>query len=61
VRRIIERTAVDHACPAGGTEIYTDEGRTPNYNAICEGSTDYNGLYGEGIVNAARAVGVPRT
>ncbi|HEX8489110.1 MAG TPA: S8 family serine peptidase [Propionibacteriaceae bacterium] len=61
VRRIIERTAVDHACPAGGTEIYTDEGRPPSYNAICEGSTDYNGLYGEGIVNAARAVGVPRT
>ena len=28
VRQIIETTATDHACPAGGVEIYTDEGRT---------------------------------
>ena len=27
VREIIETTATDHACPAGGVEIYTDEGR----------------------------------
>lgn len=57
VRRILEDSATDHACPAGGTEIYTDEGRTPDYNAVCEGTTDENGLYGEGIINAARAVG----
>jgi lantibiotic leader peptide-processing serine protease len=37
-------------------EIYTDEGRPPEFNSICEGTTDDNGLYGEGIVNAAAAV-----
>ncbi len=30
VRRILEDSAVDHACPAGGVEDYTDEGR-PSY------------------------------
>ncbi|MET1004822.1 MAG: S8 family serine peptidase [Propionibacteriaceae bacterium] len=59
VRAIIEASAKDHACPAGGTEIYTDEGRGPEYNAICEGTTADNGLYGEGIMNAARAVRGP--
>jgi subtilisin family serine protease len=61
VRRILEGSAVDHACPAGGVEIYTDEGRPADWNAVCEGTTDENGLYGEGIVNAARAVSIPRS
>jgi lantibiotic leader peptide-processing serine protease len=56
VASIIENTATDHACPAGGVEIYTDEGRPAEFNSICEGTTDDNGLYGEGIVNAAAAV-----
>jgi subtilisin family serine protease len=56
VRVILEQSARDHACPAGGVEIYTDEGRPAEFNAVCEGTTDENGLYGGGIVNAARAV-----
>jgi subtilisin family serine protease len=56
VARILLTTATDHACPAGGVEVYTDEGRTPDFNAVCEGTTDVNGLYGEGIVDAAAAV-----
>lgn len=56
VRSILERTATDHACPAGGVEDYTDEGRPPEWNAICEGTTAENGLYGEGIVDAEAAV-----
>ncbi len=56
VKSILLGTATDHACPAGGTEIYTDEGRTPDFNAVCDGTTANNGLYGEGIVNAAAAV-----
>jgi subtilisin family serine protease len=56
VRQIIETTATDHACPAGGVEIYTDEGRTPDWNAVCDGTTALNGLYGEGIINATAAV-----
>jgi subtilisin family serine protease len=61
VRRILEGSATDHACPVGGVEIYTDEGRPASWNAVCEGTTDENGLYGEGIVNAARAVAIPRS
>ena len=56
VRSILEATATDHACPAGGVEIYTDEGRPAEFNAICEGTTVDNGFYGEGIVNAVAAV-----
>jgi subtilisin family serine protease len=56
VSSIIENTATDRACPAGGVEIYRDEGRPAEFNAICEGTTDDNGLNGEGIVNAAAAV-----
>ena len=56
VRTILEETATDHACPPGGVEDYTDEGRPPDWNATCEGTTADNGLYGEGIVNAAAAV-----
>jgi lantibiotic leader peptide-processing serine protease len=56
VGAIIMDTATDHACPAGGVEIYTDEGRAPEFNAVCDGTTDDNGLYGEGIVNATAAV-----
>jgi subtilisin family serine protease len=58
VARVLARSAADHACPAGGIEDYTEEGRNPaQFNAVCEGTTDVNGLYGEGIVDAAAAVG----
>ena len=59
VGEIILSTATDHACPAGGVEIYTDEGRPPEFNAVCEGTTAENGLYGEGIINATAAVARP--
>jgi hypothetical protein len=56
VAGVLATSAQDHACPAGGVEVYTDEERTPDFNAVCEGTTDENGLYGEGIVDAAAAV-----
>ncbi len=56
VARVLAESAQDHACPAGGVEIYTDEERPPEWNAVCEGTTDVNGLYGEGIVDAEAAV-----
>jgi subtilisin family serine protease len=56
VRSILLRTATDHACPAAGFEDYTDEGRPAEVNAVCDGTTAYNGLWGEGIVNATAAV-----
>jgi subtilisin family serine protease len=59
VRRTLEESATDHPCPTGGVEDYTQEGRPADWNAACQGTTDENGLYGEGIVNAARAVASP--
>jgi subtilisin family serine protease len=56
VTQIIEGTATDHACPDGGVEDYSDEGRPPEYNAVCDGTPADNGIYGEGIVSATRAV-----
>ncbi|HKY67737.1 MAG TPA: S8 family serine peptidase, partial [Acidimicrobiales bacterium] len=56
VRQIIETTATDTACPVGVVD-YTDEGRPRSWNAVCEGPVTDNGFYGEGIVNAAAAVG----
>ncbi|MEX5719197.1 S8 family peptidase [Geodermatophilus maliterrae] len=56
VAGVLARSAEDHACPAGGVEVYTDEERPPEWNAVCEGTTDVNGLYGEGIVDAEAAV-----
>ena len=56
VEQILLATATDHACPAGGIEDYTDEGRAPEYNAVCDGTTASNGLYGEGIIDAIAAV-----
>ena len=60
VKGIIVTTATDHACPVGGVEIYTDEGRPSDFNAVCDGTTVLNGLYGEGIINATAAVARPR-
>ncbi len=56
VADILAASAQDHACPEGGVEDYTDEGRPPEANAVCEGTTELNGLYGEGIVDAVAAV-----
>lgn len=55
-RDILLATATDHACPAGGFEDYSQEGRPAEYNAVCDGTSADNGLYGEGIVNALAAV-----
>jgi subtilisin family serine protease len=56
VRRLLLRSAGDHACPAGGVQEYTQEGRDATYTARCVGTAQRNGFYGEGIVNAWGAV-----
>ena len=56
VAQILSGTAEDRGCPAGGTEVYTDEGRPSSWNAACQGTADVNGFYGAGIANAANAV-----
>ena len=57
VQARIEQTATDTSCPPGGVDDYTDEGRPLEWNATCTGTAADNGFFGEGIVNAAAAVG----
>ena len=57
VEKILERTATDHACPAPPTIDYTIVGGWPaSFNATCTGTTEFNSIWGEGIVDALAAV-----
>jgi lantibiotic leader peptide-processing serine protease len=55
VERVLKRTAQDHACPDPPVFTYPDPDLTPDFTAICEGTTENNGFYGEGIVDAFAA------
>jgi subtilisin family serine protease len=55
VERVMKRTARDHACPEPRTFTYPDPDLTPDFTAVCEGTTEFNGFYGEGIVDAFAA------
>ncbi|HEY6794379.1 MAG TPA: S8 family serine peptidase [Kineosporiaceae bacterium] len=57
VEAILKRTATHVACPAA-VITYGAEGRDASYDAACSGSAARNSIYGDGVVNAARAVGV---
>jgi lantibiotic leader peptide-processing serine protease len=57
VRAKLRDTATNHACPNPPTVDYTVVGRPASWTATCEGSLEYNGFYGDGIVSAAAAVG----
>jgi subtilisin family serine protease len=56
VEKQLTRTASKHACPSPRLQTYTNEGRDAEFNAYCEGSQNFNGFYGYGIVNAYTAV-----
>ena len=56
VKRLMARTAIDHACPPGGVQEYLQEGRDASYTATCVGTPEFNGFYGAGIVNALGVV-----
>jgi subtilisin family serine protease len=49
---VLLRTAVDTPCPEPRTAVYHD----PAYTATCEGPAQRNGFFGDGVVNALRAV-----
>jgi lantibiotic leader peptide-processing serine protease len=55
VRRELERTAQEHACPSPRTLTYPDPDLDPGFTAVCEGSAEHNGFYGHGIVDALAA------
>ncbi len=58
VKSILMSTATDHACPAGGVQTYPElpAASQPRYAAPCVGTAAFNGHYGDGIVNALKAV-----
>ena len=56
VKRLMSRTAINHACPPGGVQDYLQEGRDAEFTATCAGSSEFNGFYGAGIVNALGVV-----
>lgn len=53
--KILEQTAVDTACPEPRAYHYPFD-TAGTFDATCEGDAAFNGFYGEGIVNALRAV-----
>lgn len=51
VERLLRSSAVDRACPAGGVQVYEDGSRHR-----CVGTAGVNGFFGDGLVDALRAV-----
>jgi len=60
-QQILERSAADQACPEPRLVDYTVVGRPAEFSAYCEGSAEFNGFYGEGIIDALSAVTKPRS
>ncbi|MET4077908.1 S8 family serine peptidase [Janibacter sp. UYMM211] len=56
VAYVLKKSAADHACPEGGVQEYTNEGRDAEFTATCVSKPGFNGFYGDGIVNAYNAV-----
>ncbi|MGC1212534.1 MAG: S8 family serine peptidase [Micromonospora sp.] len=59
VEKQLTTTAAEHACPQPRMQTYQREGRSGLFNAYCEGSKEFNGFYGYGIVDAYAAVTTP--
>jgi len=56
VRRVLKLSATDRACPTPRLYHYPDPDLpAEDYDAFCEGSPEFNGFYGHGIVDALRA------
>jgi lantibiotic leader peptide-processing serine protease len=57
VADVLMGSARDKACPAGDGGLYDYAPPIPaSYNAVCVGTADFNGFYGDGIANALNAV-----
>jgi hypothetical protein len=58
VENVLTRTATDHPCADRPLLDYTIPGRDrpADYNATCTGTTEFNSIWGEGIVDALAAV-----
>jgi subtilisin family serine protease len=54
--RIMRKTATDTPCPEPRLYDYPEPNSTEAYTAYCDGPPSNNGFYGDGIVDANRAV-----
>jgi subtilisin family serine protease len=59
VEQHLYRTAAERACPTPRLRSYVPEGRSLEFDALCEGGENFNGFYGYGIVDAYAAVTTP--
>ena len=53
---ILLEGAAEHACPVPPLFSYVNVGRSAEFDALCEGTTEFNGFYGHGIVDAYATV-----
>jgi subtilisin family serine protease len=53
---VLVQGAAEHACPEPPLQTYLNEGRSAEFNALCEGDLEFNGFYGYGIVDAYATV-----
>jgi subtilisin family serine protease len=53
---VLTEGAAEHACPVPPLFSYANVGRPPEFDALCEGTTEFNGFYGHGIVDAYATV-----
>jgi subtilisin family serine protease len=53
---VLTNTAAEHACPVPALFSYVNVGRPLEFNALCEGTLEFNGFYGHGIVDAYATV-----
>jgi len=53
---IVAAAATETPCPTPPLQSYVNVGRPAEFDALCEGSTSFNGFYGHGIIDAYRTV-----
>jgi len=51
---IVAAAATETPCPTPPLQSYVNVGRPAEFDALCEGSTSFNGFYGHGIIDAYR-------
>jgi subtilisin family serine protease len=56
VEDVLTATAFERPCPVPPLFSYADVGRPPEFDALCEGTLEFNGFYGHGVVDAYAAV-----
>jgi subtilisin family serine protease len=54
--QILRDSATETPCPVPALHSHADKLRPPSFDALCETTAGRNGFYGDGIVDALKAV-----